>query len=121
MTLTALEKLQVAQHILFQHLSRQIKDSHFSDEHFTMKLTFEDGKRLYIRYNDYGEYSYQFFLSSQLSDFIRFDNFDDSWLVTTRPHHWHTQDGNVIESPMNGIPEEDIPILADKILSFLTK
>ena len=119
--MNALEKLKVAQHILLQQLSRQIKDVHFSDEHFNVKLTFEDGKRLYVRYNDYGEYSYQFILSSQLSDFIRYDNFDDNWEVSTRPHHWHTKNGGVIESPMIGVPEEDIPILADKILSILKK
>jgi hypothetical protein len=72
---------------------------------------------LYIRYNDYGHYSYQIQFSQALDDWIRFDDYDATWPVSTNPHHLHDHgQQNVKESPMNGNPENDIPFLIEILL-----
>ncbi|MBA7527024.1 hypothetical protein ES705_19197 [subsurface metagenome] len=53
---------------------------------------------------------------------MRFDNYDDRWDVKTRPHHFHKRCmQSVIESPMDGDPNQDIPVLVKKIKEFLKK
>ena len=43
---------------------------------------------------------------------MRYDNFDDKWRVSTKPHHIHSKfNDTVIESPMIGNPKHDMPIL----------
>jgi hypothetical protein len=43
---------------------------------------------------------------------MRFDNYDDIWDVKTRPNHFHVRGmQSVIESPMRGMPDLDIPTL----------
>jgi len=50
-------------------------------------------------------------------DRIRFDNFDEFWAVSTRPHHYHLRNKkDAIESPMIGDPQHDIPLLIKYIL-----
>ena len=115
----ALQKLSVARSVLLSFFSEKILEIFLSEEHFTLKIVFTHNERLYIRYNDYNEYSYQYYFSSQLDDFIRFDNFDDRWPISTRPHHLHTKSKGVIESLMNGDPDHDIPLLSQKILQYL--
>ncbi|MHA1521060.1 MAG: hypothetical protein ACTSRK_12830 [Promethearchaeota archaeon] len=115
----ALEKLNAARDVLLYNFFDKIIEVFLSEEQFTLKLIFLQGERLYIRYNDYCEYSYQFFYSSQLDDFICYDNFDDRWPVSSRPHHLHTKNKDVIESMMNGEPTHDMPQLSQKLLHFL--
>jgi hypothetical protein len=84
------------------------------------KATFSFTKevRLYIRYNDYNEYSYHIQYSPEKYDRIRFDNFDKEWDVKTRPHHLHLRnEKNVKESPMIGDPNNDM----DHLLKHLIK
>lgn len=83
---------------------------------------FTKGYNLYIRYNDFGEYSYQLQFSSKKHDRIRYDNFDDKWLVTTKPNHFHRR-GEVkgVLSPMKGFPEHNIPILIKNDLKPVIK
>lgn len=39
------------------------------------------------------------------------------WKVKSRPHHFHSRgDKKAIESPMNGDPKHDIPILLNELL-----
>jgi len=72
----------------------------------------KSGAVIFIRYNHYGEYGYQIKYSSQKNDFSIFDNFDDRWDVTTRPHHFHKKGSfKAVASPMLGNPTHDIPIL----------
>ncbi|MHA1721385.1 MAG: hypothetical protein ACTSWX_11335 [Promethearchaeota archaeon] len=115
----ALKKLSVAKSVLLSFFSKKILEISLSKEHFTFKLIFTHNERLFIRYNDYNEYSYQYYFFSQLGDFICFDNFDDRWPISTRPHHLHTKNKKVIESVMNGDPNHDIPLLSQKVLKFL--
>ena len=76
-------------------------------------ITFRmNGYSLYIRYNDFEEYSYQFMYSKKENDRFRYDNYDDRWNIKTRPHHFHARGlKNGMESSMNGEPSHDIPIL----------
>ena len=82
----AIDKLEVARALLVPSLMDTIKSVDLLQEHFTLKILFHQGPTLYIRYNDCGEYSYQFLFSTEEAGFIRFDNFDDRWNVSTRPH-----------------------------------
>ncbi|MHA1660099.1 MAG: toxin-antitoxin system TumE family protein [Promethearchaeota archaeon] len=112
-----LDKLIVARKRLLNELLTEIKDEYIDDERPFLKITFFKGLILYIRYNDYDEYSYQLVFSQKPLDRIRYDNYDDMWKVKSKPHHFHPRgDKTAIESPMNGNPKNDIPILLKKLL-----
>ena len=82
------------------------------EERPLLKIKFLSGFELYIRYNDHGEYSYHVNFSTDPLDRLRFDNYDDHWPVSTRPHHFHSRnEKNARESPMNGEPDHDMPLL----------
>ena len=117
----AIEKLRIAREILLQSFRTYINEVFLSEEHFTLKIIFQKGEQLFIRYNDYQEYSYQFVFSSQIGDFLRYDNFDDRWNVKTRPHHLHGFDKVVVESKMNGDPHHDMPLLIKSVEKLLPK
>ena len=86
-------------------------------QQYIIKITFFKGLVLYIRYNDYDEYSYQLIYSQKKLDRIRYDNYDDIWNVISKPHHFHPKgEKTAIESPMNGDPNYDVPILIKKFL-----
>lgn len=81
-----------------------------------VKIVLEGNILLYIRYNDYGEYSYQLIFSNKTNDGISFDNYDEHWDIDTQPNHKHVRyEDKVIESPMCGDPDIDIPILVQEI------
>ncbi len=85
-----------------------------------LKFLVDNGIQVYIRYNNYGEYTYVIQFSLEKFDQIRYDNFDDTWVVPTRPHHCHLRHNkDVVDSPFVGEPETDIPILSDIILKFI--
>ena len=72
-------------------------------------ITFLSGHKIYIRYNDYDEYSYQFNFSQEPYDRFRFDT---RWNVSSKPHHFHPRgQKNASESPMTGDPNHDMPLL----------
>ena len=90
----------------------QIQEYYIDDNRPMMKITFALGFILYIRYNDFDEYSYQLNFSQKPYDRIRFDNYDKFWEVSTRPHRFHKRGKkNAIKSPMKGDPLNDFPIL----------
>ncbi|MHA1273429.1 MAG: toxin-antitoxin system TumE family protein [Promethearchaeota archaeon] len=108
--------LQRARKILINLLDIEIileeLDYHLSQ----LKIILKSGITIYIKYNEFEEYGYQIVFSPQKNDFSRFDNFDDRWNVSTKPHHFHDKNKNrVIESPMIGEPEHDMPILVNYI------
>ncbi len=117
--MNALEKLKFAKKQLTRSFSEEISKIYLLEENFRLTLVFSNNYRLFIRYNDFGEYSYQFQYSSQPNDFLRYDNFDDHWPVDTKPHHLHIGNDKVVESDMKGDPEKDIPLLSKKIQSKL--
>ena len=64
---------------------------------------------LYLRYNDFDEYSYQFTFSKKPLERFRYDNFDHKWSVSTSPHHFHPRSKKIaIESLMKGNPDLDM-------------
>jgi hypothetical protein len=89
-----------------------------NDEKGTLKVELKGRLTLYIRYNNYGQYSYNVLFSPDKYDRIRFDNFDDRWSVSSKPHHCHPRyrkDG--IDSNFTGDPAQDMPRLCELILS----
>jgi hypothetical protein len=114
---SALDKLNIARKLLLNDLLSEIKEEFIDDERPFLKITFLRGFVLYVRYNDYNEYSYQLVFSQDPLDRIRYDNYDDMWMVKSRPHHFHPKDEKTaIESLMNGDPKHDIPILLKDLL-----
>lgn len=96
--------------ILEKELSIYIKNLDFEPKLARIKMILRDGTLLYVRYNNYNEYSYAIIYSKLKFDRVRFDNYDDKWNVVTRPHHYHprqSKDGFL--SPMNGNYKHDIP------------
>ena len=115
--MTGLHKLTAARKLLLYRLLSEIKDEYIDDERPFLKITFFRGLVLYIRYNDFDEYSYQIVYSQEPLDRIRYDNYDDMWKVNSKPHHFHPKgDKTAIESPMNGEPSHDIPILLKELM-----
>ena len=110
------EKLVRTREILLDLLKDLIQAMNFEPELARIKIIFRDGVTLFIRYNNYNEYSYSIIYSPGKFDRVRFDNYDDRWEVPTRPHHAPlrgVREG--IESAMIGDPEKDLPILATLI------
>lgn len=114
------EKIAVARKLLIDEFSDHILELKLNERRPLLTIKFTKGFTVYIRYNDYGEYSYQIQFSQQPQDFIRYDNFDDRWNVSSRPHHLHPRNTiKATKSPMVGSPEKDIPFLIKAINSLL--
>ena len=78
------------------------------------------GITLYIRYNNFEEYTYQIVFSKKKFDRISYDNYDDKWDVKTKPYQLHPRNIlTAIESPMLGEPEKDIRILIGVLIELL--
>lgn len=102
-------KLTIAKDLFEQNLSNEIKTISINVDDKQLHIIFHDGIHVYIVYNDYEEYSYSIIFSKLELDRCRFDNYDNRWEVSNRPHHFHprkTEDA--IESPMKGSPRQDI-------------
>ena len=107
-----------ARKILFQALQSEMIQTELNTAIYQLKILFSQGSLLFIRYNEYNEYGYQLIFSKKKGDFVRFDNFDDRWPISTKPHHFHSRYNNpVVESPMKGTPKKDMP----KLIQFLKK
>ena len=113
-----ISKLIDARRILFQVLQKEIINIELDTSIYQLKILFSQGSILYIRYNKYNEYAYQIIFSKRKGDWVRYDNFDDRWPVSTRPHHFHSRYNNpTVESQMIGDPEKDMP----KLIEYLKK
>jgi len=116
------EKLQLAYNVLIKEFSDIISEIIVYKDRPVLKAKFKNEIILHIRYNDYGEYTYFVTYSPNPDDQMRFDNYDDRWDVKTRPDHFHIRGmQSVKESPMEGDPNQDIPILIKKIIEYLKK
>lgn len=115
---SSLQKLDKARLLLNQHLSIHLITLNFEPKLARIHAILRDNVQLYIRYNNHGEYSYTIIFSNTSLDRCRFDNYDDRWEVSTRPHHFHPRkEKNANQSNMTGNPEEDMSYLCDLILS----
>lgn len=104
--------LEFARKIIIDDYNKYIKDIILDKDRPVLKIVFHKEIYLYLRYNDYEEYSYSIIFSPNPDDQLRFDNYDNIWDVKTRPHHFHIRGlKKVIESPMIGEPKHDIPII----------
>ena len=97
--------------------SKIIIDKDFNPRLKRVKYRLENGSSVFIQYNNYGEYSYSIIYSPLDQDLCRFDNYDQEWVVKTKPHHFHPRGQyNAIDSPMVGDPKKDIPKFCEFIL-----
>ncbi|MFV2016712.1 MAG: DUF6516 family protein [Candidatus Heimdallarchaeota archaeon] len=109
-----------AKAIIETQLNTYIISTEFNENTSNLKITLLGGITLYIRYNDYQEYSYTIQFSLNKFDRIRFDNFDKGWGVETDPHHVHLRfQKNAHKSLMSGILENDLQTFIDEILKSL--
>ena len=107
-----ISNLKKARKLFLDLLGDHITNDDLVEDLFQLKIIFKTGQIVYIRYNEFNEYGYQILFSTKKNDSARFDNFDDRWEVSTKPHHFHKRGGNnVIKSSMNGEPTHDIHLL----------
>ena len=118
----SLEKLDKSKLLIEKELSITLETLNFEPKLARLHVSLRNGTQLYIRYNDYGEYSYSIIFSKMRLDRCRFDNYDDHWNILTRPNHFHprfVKEG--FKSLMIGNPDKDIQQLcillkSDKLL-----
>jgi len=104
--------LREARSLFVNLLGDNIREDEINETISQLKITLKSGVILYVKYNEFGEYGYQIIHSPRKNDFSRFDNFDDRWDVSTKPHHLHERGNrNVVASFMIGKPTHDIPTL----------
>ncbi|MBN1216627.1 MAG: hypothetical protein JXA99_14455 [Candidatus Lokiarchaeota archaeon] len=114
----AVEKLKIAKDILEQELSEIISFLSIDFIFKRLNIKFHNGINIYIVYNNYDEYSYSILFSKLKLDRYRFDNYDDRWNVSSKPHHFHPRNAKeAIESKMTGLPEKDMIYLVDFLKS----
>lgn len=109
--MNATDKLSLAFYIFNEDLKEVISTISLQTLLARVYIEAKDKSRIFVRYNNYGEYAYSQIYSNQYMDRIRFDNYDEMWDVTSNPNHFHPwQREDAISSPMIGDPENDIPV-----------
>ena len=109
--------LELARKLIIENYNEFIKDIILDKDRPVLKIVLYREINLYLRYNDYREYSYTIIFSPNPDDQMRFDNYDNIWDVKSRPHHFHLRGlKGVKSSPMKGDPMHDIPILMKYVL-----
>jgi len=109
-------QVQAAKELLEKGLGNLIIDMSMDLEDPRIFIKMRDGVHVYVQYNDHDQYSYSILFSTGILDRYRFDNYDDHWPVSSRPHHFHPRlNKQAFESKMTGKPKKDIPILCDLI------
>ena len=113
-------KLLRARELLINQFLSEIYEIILDDDRPILTIKFRKGFILYIRYNDFDEYSYQILFSQKKFDRIRYDNYDDKWNVSSKPHHFHPRNKQTaLESRMIGKPGKDIPVLIQILKKLL--
>jgi hypothetical protein len=114
------EKLEEARDILMERYRASVREIILENDRPVLKVKLNSEISRFIRYNDYSEYTYLAIFSPEPDDLLRFDNYDNQWDVDTRPHHFHPRGSDtVLASPMQGIPESDIPLFFNAIADAL--
>jgi hypothetical protein len=94
-----------------------LETSHFSSQQFAFKIrstifsTYFLQIRIYYNQGHY-DYSYQIFGDEPI---CRWDNKEHFADIKTFPHHYHSIEGNVIDSPLKGLPIEDLKFLIEEL------
>ncbi|HKZ71322.1 MAG TPA: DUF6516 family protein [Anaerolineales bacterium] len=94
----------------------------FSEDQFSIKLRAQltEPYQLQVRFyfnRGHLDYAYQLFTDVPL---LRWDNKEDAGDVATAPHHFHNEEGNIRESPLNGDPAHDWPLVRVALEQFLS-
>lgn len=110
-------KIEIARKILDIKLHEVITNVIFDNQIPKISIALRNGMKIFLRYNNYNQYSYTIYFSESELDRCRFDNYDERWEVQTKPHHFHPRSSkNAFKSPMNGNPEQDILKLCDLVI-----
>lgn len=116
--ISASYKLGRAKFLIEQSLDALIISLSINIDYKRLKIILKDGIHIHVVYNNYDEYSYSILFSKLELDRCRFDNYDKTWDVSTKPHHFHPRNKKIaISSNMSGDPDMDIPLLC-KLLKF---
>ncbi|HEX9975147.1 MAG TPA: DUF6516 family protein [bacterium] len=96
---------------------RIVETSFFSTEQFAFKIrtTIFSSLIFQIRiyYNQgHFDYSYQVFSEEPI---CRWDNKEHFPEIKTFPHHFHSMDSEIIESPLTGMPLDDLKIVLEEL------
>lgn len=96
----------------------------FSESQFALKVRAElnEGSVLQIRwYSDvqHIDYAYQLFKADH--PVLRWDHKEHFTALSTQPHHFHSHTGQVIDSPLTGDPQHDLPLVLDAVSAFLSE
>lgn len=114
----AASKIKDSKDIFEEKIGDLILNLETKIEEFRIDLILRNGHKVCIQFNQYNQYSYSIIFSNLFLDRCRFDNYDDHWKVTTKPHHFHPRylkEGK--KSPMIGEPIKDISLLIDLLVS----
>jgi hypothetical protein len=112
--MSAIDKLIRARHLLEQLLDDLIVSLSINIDFKRLYILLKDGVKIYIVYNNYGEYSYSIVFSKLELYRYRFDNYDAHWNVSTTPHHFHPRNKKeATSSDMIGDPDSDIPLFCN--------
>lgn len=110
--MSAIDKLNKARHLLERLIDDLIVSLSINMDFKRLYILLNDGVEIYIVYNDYDEYSYSIIFSKLILDRCRFDNYDNLWDVSSRPHHFHPRNKKeATSSVMIGDPDSDMPLL----------
>jgi len=99
-------------------LSSEVRETNiFPDGNFIVKIRakLRQDCQLQIRfyYNQgHYDYSYQLYEGNMIA---RWDNAEHFPHLNTFPHHFHSKDGKITESPLSGDPFHDFPIVLREI------
>lgn len=87
--MSSIKKLERSKLIIEKELSIYIKNLYFEPKLARILVILRDEIHLFIQYNNHNEYAYSIIFSKIDIDRSRFDNYDDRWNVSTKPHHFH--------------------------------
>lgn len=110
--MSGIKKLERSKFIIEKELSVYLNNLHFEPKLARIQIILRDEIILFIRYNNHDEYAYSVYFSKIELDRCTFDNYDDRWNTSTKPHHFHPRHTKIgVSSPMNGNPEKDILLI----------
>jgi hypothetical protein len=96
---------------------RIIETAFFSNEQFAFKFrttifsSFTFQIRIYYNQGHF-DYSYQVFGDEPI---CRWDNKENFPEIKTFPHHFHALDGEIIDSPLTGMPLDDLKFVLNEL------
>lgn len=100
---------------------RVLETEAFSEDRFHLKVRalLVEPFQLQIRFyfnRDHLDYAYQLFDDGPV---LRWDNKEDAGSQPTAPHHFHNDQSRILESPLNGDPSHDLPLVQAAVAQYL--